>query len=96
MDTTKLFEIFPEYQLPEREKKVFLAERTACILGRPLAERLGLKVGDRVTIEGDTFPVTLDPRVRGIYDSARFHCGWARLAGSSRRGRRRSGRFRRP
>jgi putative ABC transport system permease protein len=65
----KLFTIYPEYQVPEDQKKAFRAERTACMIGKDLAERLNLKLGDRVTIKGDIFPVTLELTVRAIYDA---------------------------
>lgn len=71
IEAEKLFTIYPEFEVPDEEKRTFLKERTACLIGQPLAERLGLKVGDRIVIQGDIFPVTLDLRVRGIYRSPR-------------------------
>ncbi len=71
VEPEKLFPMYPEYHMPEEQKKAFLAERTACMVGRPLAERLGFKLGDRMTIVGDIFPVTLEFTVRGIYDAPR-------------------------
>jgi putative ABC transport system permease protein len=64
-----LFVIHPEYSIPETEKTEFIRRRDACILGRPIAERLGLKVGDRITIVGDIFRVDLNLLLVGIYDS---------------------------
>lgn len=65
----KIAVIYPEYKLPEGERKAFLAERTACVVGRKTANRLGLKIGDRVQLKGDIFPVDLDLTIRGIYDA---------------------------
>jgi putative ABC transport system permease protein len=67
----KLFTIYPEYRVDEEQKKAFISERTACMVGRKTAERHGLKPGDRVTIVGDIFNVTLEFTVRAIYDSPR-------------------------
>jgi len=67
----KLFITNPEYQVPEDQKQAFIRERTACMVGRPLAERHGWKLGDKVTIMGDIFPVNLEFTVRALYDSRR-------------------------
>lgn len=69
VEPDKLFTMYPEDQVPEEQKKAFQSERTACLIGKDLAERLNLKLGDRVTIKGDIFPVTLELTVRAIYDS---------------------------
>ena len=71
VDADRLFTVYPEYRVPEDQKQAFLRERTACLIGRKLANRLGLKLGDKVHLVGDIFPVTLDLTVRGIYDSER-------------------------
>jgi putative ABC transport system permease protein len=67
----KVFVTTPEYKVPEDQKKAFIGERTACMVGRPLAERYGWKLGDKVTIIGDIYPVTLEFTIRAIYDAPR-------------------------
>jgi putative ABC transport system permease protein len=54
--------------IPEDQKRVFLTERTACVISKDIAERLNVKVGDRMTIKGDIYPVNLELTVRGIFD----------------------------
>lgn len=71
VEPRKLFTVFPEYQMPEDQKEAFFRDRRGCIVGRPLADRLGLKIGDRIFIKGDVFPMDLDLVLRGIYDSRR-------------------------
>ena len=71
VEPAKLGSIFPEYKIPDQERKAFLAERTACIVGRKTAIRHNMKIGDRVTIVGDIFPVTLELTIRGFYDADR-------------------------
>lgn len=71
IEPDKLFEIFTEYRIPEEQKRAFLAERQACVVGRKTADRLNFRIGDRITFVGDIFPVTLELIVRGIYDSDR-------------------------
>lgn len=70
VEPDKLFEIHTEYKIGEDEKKAFINERSACLIGRGLATKYNLHVGDRVTLVGDIFPVTLDMPVRGIYEDA--------------------------
>ena len=65
----QLLKVRPELVLTEDEKKAFVRERTACIVGRPLAESLGLKLGDRVPLMGDIYPGNIELTVRGIYDA---------------------------
>lgn len=69
VEPEKLAIVYPEYRLSDEERRAFLAERSACVVGRKTANRLGFKVGDKVQIVGDIFPITLDLTVRGIYDS---------------------------
>jgi len=91
IEPEKLFSMYPEYQIPEDQRKAFVAERTACVVGRPLAERLGFKLGDRIAIVGDIYPVTLEFTLRGIYDAPRdnenmfFHLDYLRESVSERR-----------
>lgn len=69
VEAEKLTTVYPEYRLPAEERQAFLSERTACLVGRKTASRLGFKLGDKIQLKGDIFPVNLDLTVRGIYDS---------------------------
>lgn len=57
-----------QMQMPEDQRRAFSTERTACVISRDLAEKLNLKLGDRVTLQGDIYPVNLEFTVRGIFD----------------------------
>src|SRR5579884_1947367 len=69
VEPEKLFVVHPEYSLPQAQKAEFIRRRDACIIGRPLAESLGLKVGDRITLIGDIFRTDPNLLLVGIYDS---------------------------
>jgi len=71
VDADKLFTMYSEFRIPEEQKKAFLRERTACVIGRDLANKFNFKEGDRITVVGDVFPGTLEFTVRGIFDSPR-------------------------
>ncbi len=54
--------------MPADERRAFLTDRTGCVISQDLADKLNLKLGDRVTLVGDIYPVTLDLKVVGIFD----------------------------
>jgi len=43
--------MYPEILLTPEEKKAFLADRAACIIGEGLARTYGFKVGDKITLK---------------------------------------------
>ncbi|MEO6213207.1 MAG: FtsX-like permease family protein [Vicinamibacterales bacterium] len=65
--------MYPEFELPDEQKKAWFADRGGAIVGIDTAKRFGWKVGDRVPLQGtiyrkaDNSPweFTID----GIYDS---------------------------
>jgi putative ABC transport system permease protein len=70
VEPERFFTVYPEYKLPDDQKKAFTQERSACIIGRDIASKYNLKIGDRMTLKGDIFPVTMEFVIRGIYDYA--------------------------
>jgi len=86
VEPEKLFTVYSEYRVPGEQRKAFLQERTACLVGRKLADRLGFRLGDRIVLKGDIFPITLELTVRAIYESRRdnenlmFHYAYLREA----------------
>lgn len=56
-----------QMEMPEDQRNAFLNEKTACILSDDLAEKLNLKIGDRIILQGDIYPVNLNLTVRGIF-----------------------------
>jgi putative ABC transport system permease protein len=57
-----------QMEMPDDQRKAFINDRTGCVVSKDLAEKLNLKVGDRITLIGDIYPVTLDMRLDGIYE----------------------------
>lgn len=56
-----------QLEMPEDQRRAFLTEKTACILSDDLAQKLNLKLGDRIILQGDIYPVTLNLTLRGIF-----------------------------
>jgi putative ABC transport system permease protein len=69
VEPDKFFKIYTDAQMPLEQQKAFQQERSACIAGRELANKQGWKIGDRITLKGDIFPVNLEFTLRGIFDS---------------------------
>jgi len=70
VDADRIFQIHQDWTLPEEQLKDFMQGRTACAIGRKIADQYNIKVGDRVTIVGDIYPVTLELTVKGVFDHA--------------------------
>lgn len=62
------FGVRPDVKLDADVRQAFLTERTAAITTAKLAKQLKWKVGDRVTLIGDIFPVTLEFKLVGLFD----------------------------
>lgn len=70
VEPAEFLEVHPGIVLPPAERQTFINERTACIAAKSLADRLGWKVGDRITLVGKMFPVTLDLNLVGIFNGS--------------------------
>ena len=66
-DPDTFLEVYPELGLSPEQADAWLAERTAFIAGRALAEAQGWELGDVITIEGDIYPVDIEMTLRGIF-----------------------------
>jgi putative ABC transport system permease protein len=69
VEPEKLFTLYGEYRMPEDQKQAFTHERTACVIGRDLANTFGFKLGDRIHLTGDIYPGNYEFTIRGIFDS---------------------------
>jgi len=74
VDPERFLRLYPEFLLPEEQKKAWFADRTGAVVGRATAKRFGWKVGDRVPIQGTIWrPADGSPwefTLDGIYDGA--------------------------
>jgi putative ABC transport system permease protein len=73
VDPESWLRMYPEFQLPEDQKKAWLADRQGAIVGADTARRFGWKVGDRVPLEATIFRRpdgrAWEFNIDGIYDS---------------------------
>lgn len=68
VEANRMFDVYRNFRIPEDQKQAFIRDRRACIISRATAEAQGIKLGDRVYIKGNIFPLDLDLTVKGIYD----------------------------
>jgi len=69
VEPEKLFPLFAEWTIPEDQKQAFIQERTACVIGRDLANAFNFHLGDRIPIQGDIFTGNFEFTVRGIFEA---------------------------
>ena len=56
-------------KIPADQRIAFERDRTGCVIGRDLANKFKLNVGDRMALTGDIFPGDYVFTIRGIFDS---------------------------
>jgi len=76
VEPERFLRMYPEYRLPEDQRKKFLAERTCAVVGRTTANRFGWKLGDRVPIRATIWTKRDGSRgwefdICGIYDAGK-------------------------
>ncbi len=76
VEPEQLLKVYPEYLLPEDQKKAWLTDRTCAIVGRQTADRYRFKVGDRIPIQATIWrkrdgSSSWEFNVCGIYDADR-------------------------
>src|SRR5271165_5714132 len=67
VEPDKFFRVRPEISLPEDQQKSFQHLRTAAIASSDLADRMNWKVGEKIFLTGDTFPVNPELTLVGIF-----------------------------
>jgi len=78
VDPEEIFSVYSEFKTLPDELEAFINDRQGLAVGATTAERVGLKLGDRITIKGDIFPSDLELTVRAIFhgpgdDTTFFH-----------------------
>ena len=70
-DPKNFFEVRPDIVISEEYKQAFLRERRGAICPEALAKKKGWKIGERINLTGDIWPVNLELILVGTYqDSA--------------------------
>ncbi|MGC4032915.1 MAG: FtsX-like permease family protein [Tepidisphaeraceae bacterium] len=67
VDADKIFDIRKDFVAPVEQVKAFKQQRTACAVAEAISKKYNIKVGDRMTIVGDIYPVNLELTVAAIF-----------------------------
>ena len=67
VDADRIFDLRSDWSAPPEQLKAFKQQRTACAIGEKIANEYKIKVGDRVTIVGDIYAVTLELTVAAVF-----------------------------
>jgi putative ABC transport system permease protein len=68
-DPDEFFKVYRDISMPEDEFKAWQRDRQGVIVDDFLANKYGWKLGDRIFIQGDIYPVDLELNIRGIFHS---------------------------
>jgi putative ABC transport system permease protein len=69
VDPESFFEVYPEMSVKPADKAAWQADRRGAIVGDVLARKLGVKVGDKLTLQGTIFPGDWEFNIDGIYEA---------------------------
>lgn len=68
VDAVEAPKVYPDYEIPPDQLKAWQEDRTGCVVGSVIARNKEWKIGDKIPLKGDIYPVNLELTVRGIYD----------------------------
>ncbi len=68
VEPEKIFKVYSEFKVPPDQLEAFVRDRQAIAIGSSLARRVGLKLGQRITIKGDIYQVDMEFIVRAIFE----------------------------
>ena len=68
-DPDELLKVYRDMQIPDDQVKAWQRDRQGAIVDDTLARNYGWKLGDRIFLQGDIYPVNLELNVRGIFHS---------------------------
>lgn len=72
VDGESWLRMYPEFQVPEDQKKAWLADRQGALVGAATMKRFGWKIGDRIPLQATIFRSvrpSWEFNIDGVYDS---------------------------
>lgn len=68
-DPDEFFETYAELSIPADQKEAWKHDRAGAVADIQLAKTQGWKIGDRIVIQGDVYPIRLELTLRGLFTS---------------------------
>ena len=66
-DPDEILKIFTDFKIPADQVQAWQRDRAGAIVDDGLAKKYGWKIGDRIMLQGDIYPVDLELTIRGIF-----------------------------
>ncbi len=66
-DPDEFFDVYPELEIPKDQLDAWKKDRAGAVADAELAKKYGWKVGDRIVLQGDIYPIRLELTLRGIF-----------------------------
>ncbi len=66
-DPDEFFDVYPELDIPREQLEAWKKDRAGAVADSELAKKYGWKVGDRIVLQGDIYPIRLELVLRGIF-----------------------------
>jgi putative ABC transport system permease protein len=70
-DPDEFFKVYKDWEIPEDQILAWQRDRAGAVVDSKKAEQFGWKIGQKVIIQGDVFPVNLELTIRGIFTAPR-------------------------
>ena len=70
VDPSEFFDVYTELKIPSDQLEAWKKDRAGCVADSTLASKYGWKIGDRIVIQGDIYPIRLELTLRGIFTSS--------------------------
>ena len=69
VEPEKLLKVFDEARIVEGSAADWFSDRAGAMVGTVLMKKYGWKLGQKVVLAGDIYPVTLELTIRAVYDA---------------------------
>jgi putative ABC transport system permease protein len=66
-DPDEFFDVYPELEMPKDQLDAWKKDRAGAVADAELAKKYGWKIGDRIVLQGDIYPIQLELTLRGIF-----------------------------
>jgi putative ABC transport system permease protein len=66
-DPDEFFKVYRDLSIPDDQLKAWQRDRQGAVVSEALIKKYGWKLGDKIVIVGDIYPMTLELYIRGIY-----------------------------
>ena len=68
VDPEQVFDIYSEYQVRPEQLEAFKRDRQGFAVGKSVADKLGFRIGQRITLKGDIYPFDPEFTIRAIFE----------------------------